>query len=65
VRVDVAASDLPGAVPLEIEISGPSGSRVERVTLDPAGGSWTFPAPASARVEVNSNRELLAIVVKG
>jgi len=60
VRVDVAVSDLPGPVPLEIEISGASGTRVERVTLDPTGGSWTFPG--AARAEVNPNRELLATV---
>jgi hypothetical protein len=64
VRVDVTASGLPGPVPLEIEIGGAGGSRVERVTLEPAGGSWTFPAAPSARVEVNPNRELLATVVK-
>jgi aminopeptidase N len=58
VRVDVAVSDLPGPVPLEIEVIGASGARVERVTLDPAGGSWTFPG--ASRVEVNPNRELLA-----
>jgi hypothetical protein len=60
VRVDVAVTDLPGPIPLEIEISGVSGTRVERVTLDPAGGSWTFPG--AARAEVNPNRELLATV---
>jgi aminopeptidase N len=65
VRVDVTASDLPGPMPLEIEIGGASGPRVERVTIEPAGGSWTFTTPKPARVEVNPNRGLLATVVKG
>ncbi len=64
-RVEVAAEALPGPVPLEIAVTSPSGRRVERVTLEPAGGSWSFPTQGPARAEVNSDRGLLASLVKG
>jgi aminopeptidase N len=63
-RVEVAATHLPGPVPLEIEISGGPRSRVERVMLEPTGSAWTFAAPPQARAEVNPNREILAKLVK-
>jgi hypothetical protein len=64
-RVDIAAEGLPGPVPLEITITSPSGRRVEKVTLDPAGGSWSFATGGPARAEVNSDRGLLVSLVKG
>ena len=64
-RIEVAVEGLPGPVPLEIALTSPAGPRVEKVTLDPTGGSWTFPTAQPGRAEVNSNRGLLATVVKG
>jgi hypothetical protein len=52
-------------VPLEITVTSPSGRRVERVTLEPPGGSWSFATGGPARAEVNSDRGLLATLVKG
>jgi hypothetical protein len=64
-RVDVTAEGLPGPVPLEITMTSPSGRRVEKVTLEPAGGSWSFASEGPARAEVNSDRGLLVSLVKG
>jgi hypothetical protein len=64
-HVEVAAEGLPGPVPLEITVTSPSGRRVERVTLEPPGGSWSFATGGPARAEVNSDRGLLATLVKG
>jgi aminopeptidase N len=64
-RVEVAAEGLPGPVPLEIALATAAGTRIERVTLQPSGGAFSFPIAQPGRAEINPNRELLAIVVKG
>ena len=64
-RIEVTAEGLPGPVPLEIALTSPAGARVEKVTLEPKGGSWTFPTAQPGRAEVNANRGLLVSVVKG
>jgi aminopeptidase N len=64
-RIEVTAEGLPGPVPLEIALTSPAGARVEKVTLEPTGGSWTFPTAQPGRAEVNANRGLLVSVVKG
>lgn len=60
VRVEVAAEDLPGPVPLTITLTSRAGRREERVWLDPAGGVFSFETDRDTRVEVNDDRLLLA-----
>ena len=62
--VAVTPTDLPGPVPLTIAIESASARRLEKVTLEPAGGRWKFSAGGDARAEVNADRGLLATVVK-
>ncbi len=63
--VAVTPRDLPGPVPLTIALESERESRrLERVTLEPAGGRWSFAADASARAEPNADRGLLATVTK-
>ena len=64
-RVQVQARDLPGAVPLELSVAYRGGRTVERVELEPAGGSWTLETPAPpGKLEVNGDRGLLVRIQK-
>jgi len=59
--VEVRPRALPGPLPLEIAIYTAKGPEVRRVTLDPAGGSWTIETALEARrVALNEDRGLLA-----
>jgi hypothetical protein len=63
--VEVSAKDLPGPVPLEIALTTSSGRHAERVTLPPHGATFNFDAAPDTKLEVNSDRALLATIVKG
>jgi hypothetical protein len=65
VTLELRAENLAGSVPLELTLHSSRGRQLERVTLPPEGGSYRFTvrAPVS-RVEVNSDRLLLARVEK-
>ena len=63
--VQVAPEDLPGPFPLAIEVRTEEAPESRRVTLDPAGGSWTIDSAEPVRdVRVNEDRGLLAEVEK-
>lgn len=63
--VDVDATDLPGEVPLRIDVRHDRGTETQVVRLAPRGGSFRIEAPARARrVEVNGDRGLLAVITK-
>jgi len=62
--VTVTARDLPGPVPLLLSAYRGGQRETQRVTLDPAGGSFSFDRPGVGRVEVNEDRGLLAVVGK-
>jgi predicted metalloprotease len=57
----VSATGLPGPVPVAVTLAGEAEGR--RVTLEKAGGEFTFEtALRPARVEINADRSLLARV---
>lgn len=59
--IDVSASNLPGPVPLELTVTHDGGRKSVRVTLLPAGGTFSIDTPAPPRkVEINGDRGLLA-----
>ena len=59
--IDVSASNLPGPVPLELMVTHDGGRKRLRVTLQPAGGTFSIDTPAPPRkVEINADRGLLA-----
>jgi aminopeptidase N len=59
--VRVSATGLPGPVPVAVTLAGEAEGR--RVTLEKAGGEFTFEtALRPARVEINADRSLLARV---
>ena len=59
--VKVQPRDLPGSLPLEISLRTGAGWDVQRVALDPAGGTWTISSPDPVRdVRVNEDRGILA-----
>jgi aminopeptidase N len=61
--VDVRATDLPGAVPLEIAVVYGSGRETRIVSLEPGGGLFTVETPGRPRrVELNADRDLLLTV---
>jgi len=61
--VDVKAWDLPGVVPLVVEVSHGAGTESRTVWLEPTGGSWVFDTKAAAKkVGINVDRGLLARV---
>jgi hypothetical protein len=63
--VEVGATDLPGAVPLEIAVVHGAGRETRTVMLEPGGGSFTVETSARPRkVELNADRDLL-LTVKG
>jgi hypothetical protein len=63
--VEATVRDLPGPVPLEIALTHSGERTLRKVRLEPAGGSWTFETPEPvSRVELNSDRGLLAVVKK-
>ena len=62
--VTVKAQNLPGPVPLLLSAYRGGQRETQRVTLDPAGGSFSFDRPGVGRVEINEDRGLLAIVGK-
>lgn len=62
--VTVKARDLPGPVPLLLTAYRGGQREAKRVTLEPAGGSFSFDRAGAARVEVNEDRALLAVVSK-
>jgi hypothetical protein len=65
VSVELRVEDLPGPVRLELTLQTRQGRQAEEVTLSPEGGSYRFAVPAPvSRVEVNSDRLLLARVEK-
>lgn len=62
--VTVKARDLPGPVPLLLSAYRGGQRETQRVTLEPAGGTFTFDRPGVGRVELNEDRGLLAVVDK-
>ncbi len=61
--VEVGATDLPGAVPLEIAVVHGAGRETHTVLLEPGGGSFTVETKARPRkVELNADRDLLLTV---
>jgi aminopeptidase N len=61
VQVDVAAEDVPGDLPLSVDVVHDGGRESTTVTLRPGGGSFRVPARGRVRrVEVNADRALLA-----
>jgi hypothetical protein len=59
--VEVRPQALPGPVPMEIAVCTSKGRETRRVTLDPAGGSWTIDTPQDERdTQLNEDRGLLA-----
>jgi aminopeptidase N len=61
--VDVAATDLPGTVPLEIAVVDGSGRETRTVMLAPGGGRFTLETRDRPRkVELNAARDLLVTV---
>lgn len=59
--IDVSVSNLPGPVPLELTVTHDGGRKSMRVTLLPAGGTFSIDTPAPPRkVEINGDRGLLA-----
>lgn len=64
--VDVRTESLPAPVPLEISVSYRGGKEVRRVRLEPGGGSFEVETPGPpGKVEINTDRALLAVVKKG
>jgi len=60
-EITVSGHDLPGPLPLEVEVAHPAGTEVRTVRLAPEGGSWTVDTPGlPRRVDVNAGRGLLA-----
>jgi aminopeptidase N len=65
-RVDVKAERLPGEMPLQVSLVGPSGRETRRVTLAATGGSFAFQTrERPRRVVLNDDRGLLARVEGG
>jgi hypothetical protein len=62
--VTIKARDLPGPVPLLLSAYRGGQRETRRVTLEPAGGSFSFDRPGVGRVEINEDRGLLAVVGK-
>jgi Peptidase family M1 domain len=62
--VTVRARDLPGPVPLLLSAYRGGQRETQQVTLDPAGGSFSFDRPGVGRIEINEDRGLLAVVSK-
>ena len=61
--VEVAATDLPGTVPLEIAVVHGAGRETRTVMLEPGGGRFTVETTARPRkVELNADRDLLVTV---
>jgi hypothetical protein len=64
--VDVHPRDLPGPVPLRITASTEGGKQEQTVTLPMEGGRFTIATKETPRkVEINSDRALLARVERG
>ena len=64
--VKVAATGLPGTVPLLVSLVGLRGRVEHQVLLDPAGGEYKIEsADRVDRVEINADRALLARVKEG
>jgi aminopeptidase N len=64
--VDVRAQHLPGPVPVEVSVDYPGGRAARKVLLAPEGGRFTIETPGMpGKVEVNSDRGLLATIEKG
>ena len=62
--VTIAARNLPGPVPLEIEVVHSGGREGMRVTLPPEGGTYTIATKSQPRrVEVNAGGGILASVI--
>jgi len=61
--VTIAVRDLPGSVPLRINVTHDAGTESRVVTLGPEGGTFTIDTPKTPRkVVVNPDRGLLARV---
>ncbi|HEV8253768.1 MAG TPA: M1 family aminopeptidase [Vicinamibacteria bacterium] len=64
-HVQVAARELPGAMPLELSLRSPRGKDTRMVTLEPSGGTWTVEtARRPSRVRINEDRGVLARVLQ-
>ncbi|HEV7501287.1 MAG TPA: hypothetical protein VGQ33_14835, partial [Vicinamibacteria bacterium] len=60
-EITVHGQDLPGPLPLELEVTHLAGTEVRTVSVAPEGGSWTIDTPdPPRRVDVNVGRGLLA-----
>ncbi|HEY3122200.1 MAG TPA: M1 family aminopeptidase [Vicinamibacteria bacterium] len=64
-HVQVAAQELPGAMPLELSLKSARGRETQVVTIEPSGGAWTVEtAGRPSRVRINEDRGLLAHVLQ-
>jgi hypothetical protein len=64
--VEVRPQDLPGPVPLRISVSTDAGKQDRTFTLPVEGGRFTIATNAAPRrVEINSDRTLLARIQRG
>jgi peptidase M1-like protein len=59
-EITVKGLDVPGPLPLELEVAHAAGTEVRTVELPPEGGSWTVDTPGPPRrTDVNATRGLL------
>ncbi len=64
--IEVRPRNLPGPVPLQLDVTHDLGRESRSVTLSPEGGSWTVESVGAPRkVEVNGDRTLLARLERG
>ena len=59
-EITVKAQDVPGPLPLEVEVVHAAGTEVRTVAMPAEGGSWTVDTPGlPRRIDVNVTRGLL------